>query len=517
MIADLRGRGQVAEESDVVVIRAGFAGLFTALRLQELGLRTTIIEAGLAMGTGGNEALEPVEFMRNELGSGGVGRAAGIGGTSSLWGGALLPMAAPDLETDALNWGIAWPVSLAELEPFGKRVEQLFGLPDDNYVDPSLSSEELVVRLPKWPTFARRNIARLFERQIAASTGPRCWVNASASGVKLTGDGRLSHVQAQADDGSTLTVRARKVIVAAGVVESTRFLLNADRMADGRLFGAEDFAGGYLHDHLSAYAAKILPHDRGHLSRLSAFRFHRTGMRSVRFEPSGEARNNYRLSAGLAHILFTNEVDGPFEALRDIYRGLQRRDLPNARQAIALAKGLPWFAHATYERFVRKRLLAPTSANYVVNLVVEQRPLSSNRISLTDKIDRFGIPTARVDWSPSSEDCENYQRLADFFAGAWVRAGYDRAGKLELRNQAAGEILQSPGTIHAGGTLRMAAHRRDGVVDANLSLFDCPDITVASTAVFPRTGGANPTFTLLALALRLADRIAVESGFPLTS
>jgi len=511
MIEDLRGRGALNTETDVVIVGAGFAGLFAAVRLTELGFRVIVLEAGPAVGKGESASLEPVRFVRNTLGSGDVGRAAGIGGTSSLWGGALLPMVAADLEVDALDWGIRWPVQLSELEPFGRDVERRFGLPNDSYVDEELSTDDLLVRLPKWPAFGRRNIARLLEKEIASPTGFACWANATATRIEPVPGGGVT-VEARADDGSSLSLRARKVIIAAGVVESTRLLLNADRLSDGRILESCEAAGKYLHDHLATHAAVLEPSDRNFLTRLSAFRFQANAMRSVRFEPTAAARNQHGLGAGIGHILFTTEGDGSFDALRDIYRGFQRRQMPGLGQIGRVARDAPWFARAIYERFVNRRLLPPHRANFVLNLIVEQRPLAHNRVFLSDERDRFGNFKALVDWAPSAEDQANFERMTDFCLAAWRSTGFDRAGRLLRRTEAAEEIGRSPGTIHAGGTLRMATQKSEGVVDSRLRLFNCPDICVASTAVFPRTGGANPTFTLLALALRLAEDLANELG-----
>jgi choline dehydrogenase-like flavoprotein len=56
----------------------------------------------------------------------------------------------------------------------------------------------------------------------------------------------------------------------------------------------------------------------------------------------------------------------------------------------------------------------------------------------------------------------------------------------------------------------MGFTRRDGVVDRDLRSFDCPNLFVSSSAVFPTSGQANPTLTIVALAARLADRLARE-------
>ena len=60
---------------------------------------------------------------------------------------------------------------------------------------------------------------------------------------------------------------------------------------------------------------------------------------------------------------------------------------------------------------------------------------------------------------------------------------------------------------HMGG-MRMAEHPEDGVVDPDLRLFGTENVFVCSAAVFPASSFSNPTHTVLALAVRLADHLA---------
>jgi choline dehydrogenase-like flavoprotein len=57
------------------------------------------------------------------------------------------------------------------------------------------------------------------------------------------------------------------------------------------------------------------------------------------------------------------------------------------------------------------------------------------------------------------------------------------------------------------GTTRMHADARKGVVDAQCRVHGTDNLYVAGSSVFPSGGYANPTLTLVALALRLADHL----------
>jgi choline dehydrogenase-like flavoprotein len=65
---------------------------------------------------------------------------------------------------------------------------------------------------------------------------------------------------------------------------------------------------------------------------------------------------------------------------------------------------------------------------------------------------------------------------------------------------------------HHMGTTRMSETPRTGVVDADCRVHGMANLYIASSAVFPTSGFANPTLTILALSLRLADRLKSQRG-----
>jgi len=67
---------------------------------------------------------------------------------------------------------------------------------------------------------------------------------------------------------------------------------------------------------------------------------------------------------------------------------------------------------------------------------------------------------------------------------------------------------------HHMGALRMSASPEDGIVDVNSRLHSVDNLYIAGSAVFPTGGYANPTLTIVALALRLADHLEAVAGRP---
>ena len=90
-------------------------------------------------------------------------------------------------------------------------------------------------------------------------------------------------------------------------------------------------------------------------------------------------------------------------------------------------------------------------------------------------------------------------------AGGWARAG----------NLIGYDVTLDAPPMHVSwhhmGTTRMAESPREGVVDADCRVHGTANLFVAGSSVFPSTGNANPTLTIVALALRLADHLK-ETG-----
>jgi hypothetical protein len=164
----------------------------------------------------------------------------------------------------------------------------------------------------------------------------------------------------------------------------------------------------------------------------------------------------------------------------------------------------------------RKRLLATRklpsvalpnrSGIYTLHFDAEQRPNPESRATLCDARDAFGIPRLRVDWRFTSEDVSSVVRSCRLIGDELARTGTGRL--LFDPNEAAEQIARNAAVgSHHIGTTRMAASPREGVVDADCRVHGVRNLFISSSAVFPTSGYANPTLTIVALAVRLADHL----------
>jgi choline dehydrogenase-like flavoprotein len=121
-------------------------------------------------------------------------------------------------------------------------------------------------------------------------------------------------------------------------------------------------------------------------------------------------------------------------------------------------------------------------------------PHPSNRVELSDDIDEFGVPRPRV-----SFDFGDNERA--------MRADIHRIADNILRAAGATEVVISEGNDHLMGGCRMGASAETSVVDADCRTWDHPNLFICDASVFPSSGGAQPSQTVMALALRLARHL----------
>ncbi len=154
-------------------------------------------------------------------------------------------------------------------------------------------------------------------------------------------------------------------------------------------------------------------------------------------------------------------------------------------------------------------------ASALVNLNWEQAPNEASRIRLDlDRVDPiFAQPVAHVDWRLNDADKRSARRALEITLDYLYRHGAvshemitDVSGGAEDWTLPPHEGALETGDHHMGA-LRMSTGPEEGIVDPNSRLHQVDNLYIAGSAVFPTGGYANPTLTIVALALRLADHL----------
>ena len=505
-------------QADAIVVGAGLAGLFLADALAARGLHVMVLESGAETQQTDTHLLNSVEQEGDRYMGAEHGRFRCLGGTSTRWGGALLPYLPEDLGPHPCGWHAGWGLSRDVMADSLPAAEAAFGVAPGGYEGtPDGGGSDLLPgflpRQPKWPSFRNRSTANLFAQRIRRDPLVEIWTDATVTKVDL-GYERVEGVTAHSRSGHYLKARAPTVVLAAGAIETTRLLLLMNWEQGGDLFPAGSPLGLGFHDHLSAPIADLADIDRRQIARMFGFRFVRGGMSNLRFELSPAARTEAGLSAAFLHVTFTRDPDCGFEGLRGLFQAAQRRQLPQAADLRRIVSDLPWFVRAVWWRIVEKRLFPPSGSGFELHLVTEQAPDPGHRITLAaGTADAFGLPRARIAWRVAEPDLARFHAVGALAIENWRASHLGAHARVVPRPDAEidATLRAGGGIYHPAGTTRIGATAESGVVDAHLNVHGLPGLRALATSVFPTVGGSSPSLGLVQLALRMAGDIATEN------
>ena len=229
-------------------------------------------------------------------------------------------------------------------------------------------------------------------------------------------------------------------------------------------------------------------------------------------DPSNPAHGDAILSAMfLVKDLVLYEYSRKFSESEVGWRERARHILNILRQPARLTKfGFNWLHKRAFaDRKLPSLVLGSSLNRYTLQFVAEQSPNPSSRLTLCSDRDRLGMPRLRVDWRPCALDFESIRRSYRILSDELARTG---TGRLEYDGEALADRARRHGVVggHHIGTTRMSDDPQQGVVNADCRVHDVENLFVLSSSVFPTSGQANPTLTLLALALRLADKLEMQ-------
>jgi choline dehydrogenase-like flavoprotein len=127
-------------------------------------------------------------------------------------------------------------------------------------------------------------------------------------------------------------------------------------------------------------------------------------------------------------------------------------------------------------------------------------------VTLSSERDAFGKQRVCLNWQLRAVDKVSLRHSLEILGTELGRAGLGRL-KIDLkdRDESWPDVIRDAG--HHLGTTRMHIDPKKGVVDENCRVHGISNLFVAGSSVFPTSGQANPTLTIVALALRLADYV----------
>lgn len=523
MIVDLGQGAPQTFAADVAVIGSGAAGQTVARRLLERGLSVLLLESG-----GLDHEAASADLNRGEA----VGqpyyelhdsRLRFFGGTTAIWGGRAAELDPIDFEQRSWVPWSGWPIGHDAVAPYYRQARRILELPEQEEIPPGgplaqLSDEQLCVRHwlidLEFDRFGPRRNADLLQH-------PRLTLLLHATVRELLvgdGEGGITALDVRGPTGQRHDVTASHYVLAAGGLENPRLLLASNSVRPAGLGNEHDLVGRFFMEHPHGRGGRMVDAPAWRL--LQAFQKRRVGRQEVAalLAPSRSLQADKRILNSAVTLAVRPPRDGSQSLLSASYLAAKHKFEPTAR-----GRSL-W---KNYKRLGRqlRRVTGPLywwarqlsgRDELVLVLRGEQAPNPDSRVTLLpDQRDATGMPRLRLDWRLLPQDRDSAAELVAAFGGEAERLGL---GKVELApwlRDPASNWVSDPlvsvhplGGYHHMGTTRMADDPARGVTDGWGRVHDVPNLFIAGSSLFPTSGWANPTLTILALALRTADRIA---------
>jgi choline dehydrogenase-like flavoprotein len=522
LIFDLEKGGNVDEANfEVCVIGAGAAGITLATSLAQRGIRTLLLEAGGRRYNSRDQNLYAGE-VGEELAYEGLydGRFRLLGGSTTQWAGQILEI--DDFVFEKRPWvpGSGWPFSKSELTPYYKRAAELEGLanaPKDAEevwrlldLQPPAFGPDLVSAFSDFTL--KTDFAAVHRDAIENNPNLTVYLHANACEfINGSDDTTILGVRCKSFGGLETTFHARTFVLCVGGIEACRLLLQPRKDGAVAPWNRRDMVGRHFQDHILCHVADVVePNPKFqniYLDFVSALGY--------RFQPKMKLPVETQRQLGTLDIggfitYFTGGYDDMARAYQTV-RWIRTRRYEKLKPArlVHLAANihkLLWHK-IPYSRSIQS-IGGSGRRSLKLNVNCEQNPLSDGRISLSPMQDALGTFRAKVDWRASEQELHSIRRYVEVVREAFERNDLGRIVPIPSLYADDKEFASTfrDSFHHIGGT-RMATSEEFGVVDPDLRIFGTRNAYVCSTSVYPSAGFANPTHTLIALALRLADHL----------
>lgn len=496
-------------EGDICIVGAGAAGISMALELDKQNLKVILLEGGdfeyddrvqeLYRGKITGQPYYPLKSARLHM----------FGGTTGHWGG-LCSTFEPQtfLKRDWVPRS-GWPFSADELNPYYRRAHDRLELGEYNFsVDRWLKESDSLEMLPVDKNVFYHKIWRFcipeamkfgkkFRDRIVHSPNIQLYTYANAVDIRANDNlSQVTEIVVKNYTGKTHTVRARYFALACCSIQNSRLLLASNSQAPAGLGNENDHVGRHFMENIELKSAELW------LGKKSTMQFYLQNKPNFRAELaiSLKMQQEEQLLNGMLSF-------NPLSIARKTPPFIETWTDDDPRQN---RKKMDTIYTRNEESRLEKLFDSNKHDSFEITLRLEQVPNPDSRVTLDpEEKDSLGVPRAKLNWAFTDMEKRSARRLYELFGRQVGQAGI---GRVKLEESLADEKNSAmPSTTSGGwhhmGTTRMSDDPKQGVVDAHCRVHSLENLFIAGSSCFSTGSAVNPTFTIVALSIRLADHL----------
>lgn len=528
-------------ETDVCIVGAGVAGIILAREFIGQKFQVCLLESGDLMPDTATQSLYEGKNTGHPYYPLDTARARYFGGSSNYWdidignnnlGVRLRPLEQIDFEERAWIPYSGWPFGKAHLEPFYKRAQSICQIEPCAYDTEVWEESGKTARLPLTGDRVQTVIFKfgsqdLFIREFRNAITRRAdnlltFLYANVIEVETTETAQqVTRLRVACLQGNTFWVSAKFFILATGGIETPRLLLLSNRIQEAGLGNQHDLVGRFFMEHLHFWSGIYVPSDAHILQSMSLYnRIHivhevpiigKLALTEKVLRHEKLLNQNIQLIPRvLSHAeLYPSIVSKATHSLQILRSAIHNGAMPDNWEGHFknVAANIDHVFMNVLRKFKRKAsgsFNKPLINAFRLANMAEQVPNPNSRVSLVAECDQLGQRRVQLHWQLSSTDILSVIRTQQIIDQELRRAHLGRL-YIHLKDETPPDDLH--GGYHHMGTTRMHIAPQKGVVNEHCRVHGMANLFIAGPSVFPTGGYANPTLTIVALAVRLADHL----------
>jgi len=499
---------------DLCIVGAGPAGLSIAHKFINANYSVLVIESG-----GENPE---VEYQELNSGSNSGERFLDVknsrlrcfGGASRLWAGVCRPYSIDDFEEKSFVKYSGWPINYNDIQKYYKEAAKMLGVDYQLFYTNKWNeifdkgklfskfkrkSSLLTANIFQKSSPDKRNFNTQFREIFRISENVTVLHHATVVSIERNSSGAaVEKINVKSLKGNAAEIIAKKYILATGALENPRLLLT-----NGEIGNHSGFVGKCFMSHPG------FPETAAFFHSSAGECFHSSKDISENANLLFEANHSQRTTNKiLRHTI--SFVESSIKRELSVFKkdpGLlfNISALKQVFDNLDFWAGIKSFACDFGNKSSISKL-------WKISVGVEQIPDKNNKVTLTNDVDELGVRKLDICWNPISKIEESTIQEATRIFG--MEAGATGSGMIKISDKLQnGTLFKREDAInHHIGTTRMSDNPDFGVVDNNCKVHNVSNLFIAGSSVFPTSSCVNPTFTIIAMSLRLADYIKNSFG-----